>query len=544
MKKRILYVSSETTLGGASQSLCDMLSYLRQYVNPIVIIPGTGKLENRLKEMGIKYYVVKISRGYGKIGDHTIRNEESDFIINYQAAYEIKKIIMEEEILLVHINSSVCNAGAMGAVLAGIPYIWHLREIPENQFGCEFWDKELKQLLFDKADGFIAISKCVHDDFYSKYRIESATMYNGINYKRFFKDTCNKNVENHNFILAGIVSEAKGQLEAIEAVKILKNKGVADIHLFIVGSYSLRFEWCLKKYISQYALEENITLYPFLMDLAQLREKCAYSLTTSKFEALGRVTIEAMLAGNIVIGANTAGTLEIIGNDQQKGYLYREGSPESLAEMMLCAIKENKSQKQRMLERAQKYAISEFDINKYVNNINKLYEKVLKKPKIKDVQLLHYLEDKYSDCKKIQVGLKKNESLVSKSERIKQIERLWDCTSNKINDRINAIANKSIAIYGMGKLGYRLYDELENEGLKVSFVIDRNTYFLDEIMDVYSPDENIPRIDILIVTPIDDEVAIKEKFRKDVNEVIIGIEEYLNFNDCAYDSIQRKWRRK
>ena len=35
------------------------------------------------------------------------------------------------------------------------------------------------------------------------------------------------------------------------------------------------------------------------------RKKVSYSITGSKMEALGRSTIEAMLAGNIVIGADT-----------------------------------------------------------------------------------------------------------------------------------------------------------------------------------------------------------------------------------------------
>ena len=51
-------------------------------------------------------------------------------------------------------------------------------------------------------------------------------------------------------------------------------------------------------------------------------------------EALGRVTLEAMLAVNMVIGTYTGGTLELIGENQERGYLYKQGNYRDLAKVM------------------------------------------------------------------------------------------------------------------------------------------------------------------------------------------------------------------
>lgn len=56
-----------------------------------------------------------------------------------------------------------------------------------------------------------------------------------------------------------------------------------------------------------------------------------------------------------------------------------------------------------------------------------------------------------------------------------------------------------MAIYGMGALGNLLYEELEKEGIIVSFVMDNNIgVFCD--CPVYSLEDDIPDVDIVLVT--------------------------------------------
>lgn len=53
-------------------------------------------------------------------------------------------------------------------------------------------------------------------------------------------------------------------------------------------------------------------------------------LVCSRTEGFGRATVEAMLAGKPVIGANNTATAELI-QDDSNGLLYRTGDPQDLA---------------------------------------------------------------------------------------------------------------------------------------------------------------------------------------------------------------------
>lgn len=61
---------------------------------------------------------------------------------------------------------------------------------------------------------------------------------------------------------------------------------------------------------------------------------------------------------------------------------------------------------------------------------------------------------------------------------------------------------KSVAIYGMSYLGERLFDELSTSDIEVKYAIDKNANSIYTKIDVISPDESIPAVDAIIVTPV------------------------------------------
>lgn len=529
-RKTILYVSNDLTMGGAPQSLIDMICYMEHFVTPIVVTASNRRLEEILKNKNITYYIVNINRGFGKIGQHTINDEEKDFVINYEAALKIKKIIIDNDVSLVHINSSVSNAGAMAALLSGIPYIWHLREIPEQQFGCEFWDKTLKQMLFEATDGFVAISDCVKQDYKKKYNIDSIRLYNIIDSGRFKQKLSTVHKKNNNIILAGNISEAKGQLEAIKAIKLLVDKGCADIKLHLIGNYDGRFKWCFDRYIQRYGIEQNVVLLPYADDLSEIRKKCMISLTTSKYEALGRVTIEAMLAGNIVIGSDTGEIPKLIGNDGERGYLYSMGDASSLADTIFRVLNE-KNGHDDLLIRAQNFAEITFDGVPYAEKMNMYYDKILaenNKLMFKE-NAREFIEKRYKKISVRQDEIDDN-IIVDKRKRIIELEEMWKSGTIAAYLKKQDITN--VAIYGMGELGCRLYDELMECGIEVAAVIDRNPYFLDEIIKVYEPDEELSHIENVISTVASDFSEVRSAYKgKNVINLIKVIEDSYIVNN-------------
>ena len=61
---------------------------------------------------------------------------------------------------------------------------------------------------------------------------------------------------------------------------------------------------------------------------------------------------------------------------------------------------------------------------------------------------------------------------------------------------------KTVAIYGMKELGERLYDELENSGITVKYIIDKNADTIYADVDVLTPDDELEPVDVVVVTAI------------------------------------------
>lgn len=85
---------------------------------------------------------------------------------------------------------------------------------------------------------------------------------------------------------------------------------------------------------------------------------------------------------------------------------------------------------------------------------------------------------------------------------------------------------KSVAIYGMGDLGKKLFFELINEGVDVLYTIDKNIG-ADDVYKMVSLTEKLPGADVMVVTAVSsfDEIYLDLKSRFDGE--IVNIEDVL-----------------
>lgn len=86
---------------------------------------------------------------------------------------------------------------------------------------------------------------------------------------------------------------------------------------------------------------------------------------------------------------------------------------------------------------------------------------------------------------------------------------------------------KYIAIYGMGYLGERLYDELKESTIEIKYFIDRNNQKKYEGMETKTPDDYLPEVDVLIVTPVFYYDEIKKNLNNKVKGKIISLQDIL-----------------
>lgn len=89
---------------------------------------------------------------------------------------------------------------------------------------------------------------------------------------------------------------------------------------------------------------------------------------------------------------------------------------------------------------------------------------------------------------------------------------------------------KSIAIYGMGELGNRLLEELKDTGVEVKYAIDNNMQKAFGELPIYSIDDDLEEVDVIVVTPMFESKEIIEVLSKRTNYKIVTIE------DVVYES--------
>ena len=83
-------------------------------------------------------------------------------------------------------------------------------------------------------------------------------------------------MEKINLVIVGRVCEAKGQKEAVEALKILINKkNIRNVHLNIVGYMGIdHYEITLKEDIVNNGIADYVTLHPFSNRPFDISSKC------------------------------------------------------------------------------------------------------------------------------------------------------------------------------------------------------------------------------------------------------------------------------
>ena len=374
---KVLYISHESELNGASKSLLEFVSKIKDRgIHPIVVIPSRGKLRFELDKVKIDTRIVAYEmcayRGRYSMNDY-IRYYKKNFI----AIRKIIQIIKYENVDLVHSNSLAVDVGAVSACLAKVSHIWHMREYLKEDFNLTCINPTLDNWLMKRSNCCIAIALGIQKKSMERYGIKAIQLYNGIDEKLYYYPVGNQEnkIYKNQLMIAGSISAGKGQWDAIRATEILIKKGIC-VHLNIVGDGAYEYVGELKKYVKQKNMGENITFMPYKNNLKQLRRDSNAILVCSKMEAFGRVTAEAMMTGKIVIGASSGGTKELIGKHEERGYLYTWNKPEELAEKIEYVLThpEEVIDKEK---RAQKFILGLTDLDAYTDKLKNIYYKIL-----------------------------------------------------------------------------------------------------------------------------------------------------------------------
>lgn len=371
--KKIAIVAHLNDLSGANKALLDLAMGLAPTFDITVIIPRKGLLSDKLEQLGIHYQVINSGTWVYKKDEKVIKKIVK-ILLNKIAEKKFYKYFKESQFDLIHFNSITYGCGAQSANKLGIPYTWHIRELAEENFHLTFFNRKNSFELINQSQKIVTISKFMKKKIQHDFTKDIDVVYDGIQ-PSLKREISKVNIEN--LVLIGAIADDKGQIDAIQALKILHDKGI-DLDLYIVGLVTDKAYGDFIKTQIDSSVKDKIHFVGYLKDVTPYRSNNFLALVTSKAEAFGLVTIEAMDAGQFVIGARGGATPEII-DDQSSGLLYTPGNEKELANCIEEAL--NLSNKEDMISHGFDIIDKRFNIKNTTNKMSEIFDKVIMEAK-------------------------------------------------------------------------------------------------------------------------------------------------------------------
>ncbi|MBD5523519.1 MAG: hypothetical protein HDR04_03705 [Lachnospiraceae bacterium] len=120
------------------------------------------------------------------------------------------------------------------------------------------------------------------------------------------------------------------------------------------------------------------------------------------------------------------------------------------------------------------------------------------------VLLGHYLGDRKIKKKVRSILSKKTERQVASDYRADLLNKWLVAEKKNINilSIFNNIETENIGIYGYGIAGKQLVNDMKDAQIKITCIIDRNAHNLGCDYPIYTLDDELPELDMIIVTSV------------------------------------------
>ena len=357
---RVLHIFPSPHLGGSELCALESIKSLTKLgVENYAILPISGDVENRLRQLKVEYQVVPnnwwMSAQSWKVSLKLIMLKGF-----YSASKKICTYINEQGIDVVITHTIVIPSGAIAAKRASKPHIWYLHEYGDLDHQLQFeYGKTISLTIINALSKKIIVNSSALKKHFSKY-IPSEKI-NKVNYAVCYPEfgTVNaNNSEQLTICMVGRIAKGKNQLVALKALAQLKTQHIFPL-LYFVGGADNKYLAELNTYIEQHKLEDQVVFAGQTDQPWEFVLRSEIVLVCSLMEAFGRVSVEGMKAGRILVVSNTGAGAELI-QDKESGYLFEPENEQQLASI----LKDIWIQKDYsvMTTKAKQFAIDHFNL--------------------------------------------------------------------------------------------------------------------------------------------------------------------------------------
>lgn len=330
---KIVWVSHTSGLSGAEICCWEAAKGLVSAGHEVhAILPTKGLLTERLEQSGVVVTIIPhvwwVHHGTWPSVYYRVRR----ILRHLRDCRDVSRYLKQVKPDLVVTNTLAAPAGAFAAKWTGINHVWYIHEFGQEDHGLYFdLTTPISCYLIDKlSDKVIVNSRAVLDKFKGRLSPNKPRLvYYAVNVPSLAPNESRKG-ETFELIIVGQLQAGKRQDEAVRAISKLVAKGL-DVRLTILGYEYQEYGAHIRTLIKELGLDGRVDMVPYTDNPYSYMTASDVLLMCSRAEAFGRVTVEAMKLGKPVIGADGAGTTELI-SDGVNGLLYRSGDVEDLAQ--------------------------------------------------------------------------------------------------------------------------------------------------------------------------------------------------------------------
>jgi glycosyltransferase involved in cell wall biosynthesis len=381
-KIRVLLVATRLTIGGDTNVILDIASYLNSHPHFEVHL-AAGPVP--AQEVDLTYLANE--RGIPLVKIPSMVTYISPWR-NLRSSAELYAHMRQGKYDIVHTNNAIAGGvGRLAAALARVPVIihhvhgWGLRDDMSKMMRLFYVGSERFCATFSSR--LIAVSKpniekglankiCKEDKF--------TLIYNGINLENFQQQVDKQAVclglgldpECKLVGMIGRLDKQKNPLDFIRAAAIVVEK-YPKVQFVIAGDGVLRPE--CESLIKELNLAGKFFLLGYRNDINKILPILALTVLSSLWEGLPVVFQESMIAGKPIVANNVDGARDVI-TDGKTGYLVTPRQPQEMADRILTLL--NNEELCYQMGVTAKQLAEQYSSDGMIKQIESLYLELLK----------------------------------------------------------------------------------------------------------------------------------------------------------------------
>lgn len=380
---KVLYIHNSADIYGASRCLLRLVKGLdRTRFTPLVLLPEHGPLEELLAHLNVEVIQFPQLSIITRSVFHSWKL--LPFLINLPlSVWQLRRILIERDIGLVHTNTGVMLSPGPAARLAGIPHVWHIRDW--FQEFRSFW-KIYRRYIHFYSSRIVASSVPIVEQFPRNFDV--LHLQDGMDMEEFAlpktdtERTFRREYGLGDAAVVGVFGRIKlvrkGQEVLLRAAVLLRQRGRIAKYLIVgapfPGNESHLEE--MKRIVREGGIEDSVVFTGELRDTRPAYAALNISvLPSAQPEPFGGVVMEAMCMGLPVIATNIGGSIEQVA-DGETGFLVPPSNPVALADKLEILLADEGLRK-RFGAAAQRRIIEHFPLAGMVAKIERLYAELL-----------------------------------------------------------------------------------------------------------------------------------------------------------------------